>query len=726
LLILFILLPFLMGLMSPTASAQVPPQFVVLYAHSYGSSAILNALPQWTGQKAADLSKGLEFRLSPVLGESLEIQTSMTFTLYLRASGAFFGTVAAQVTELSKEGTETAVPGAKVDTQLSLTTTATPVTLGVGGLASYQFQEGSAIVLRINTNQTSGTGPALLVWDDAGTPTGLRIQVAAPTSADFHFVGQPSFGKIFQADSTGSQAVTIQAEVSDAIGVYRFISRSFELTAPNGSNFDFAVNAENNTDYSSLLSVTSRLSQGEWQVALFLRDLSGVNYSFNDHLWISPFYSLAIEAVGSDGTFLNNATLKVSLGTDANWSAITNASGWGTLSLPSTQVVGPLDLAIGWLGTQTLFRIDVVNATLQQLRLKLQVFDPTLRIIVGGLPLPVPVPLAGVTLYQKEPVQEVFTGVNGVASFKTIPAGNYTVRVDYFLVAYQFPLNVQTNGPTTITVPFPHRTISLTSAIAILAIASVALVRRRHGKLYPRDFGYFTELTQGGLPTTCFAMIPGNSGSGKSVLLNSLAAEHFASGKSIYITNTEYPQIIRDNILRLGVTNEENLGDKLIFIDAYSAIGGGLSKQEFSVTSHTDLTNLSLNITKCLDVAGPGADVYFDSLNALITALRIDYLINFLQSVAAKVKANGGKFCVTVGTGIEKSDLTKLEESSDCVIETELQESGGGQRRRLRIKKLRDRPYIDRWTRFQVQQGKGIIFLTRTKPPLPHTTDMEV
>ena len=718
-LILFILLPFLMG---PIASAQAPPHDVVLYGHSYGSSAILNALPQWTGQKAADLSKGLAFRLSPVLGESLEIQGAITFSLYLRASGAFFGNVVAQVTELSKEGTETVVPGARVATQISLTTMVTPVTLGVGGLANYQFQEGSAIVLRINANQTSGTGSALLVWDDAGTPTGVRIQVAFSTSVDLHFVGQPSFGKIFQADSTGGQVVRIQAEVRDAIGVYRFISRSFELTAPNGSKIDFAVNPENNTDYSSLLSVTSRLSQGEWQAAFLLRDVSGVSYSFTDHLWISPFYLLAIEAVGSDGTFLNNATLKVSLGTDANWSAVTNASGWGTLSLPSAQVVGPLNLTVGWLGTQTLFRIEVVPTTLQQqLKLQLQVFDPTVRIIMGGLPLPVPVPLAGVRLYQKGVVQETFTGADGVASFKTIPAGNYTVRVDYFFVAYQFPLNVQTNGPTIVTVPFPHRTISLMSAIAILSIASVVLVRRRHGKLYPRGFSYFTELTHGGLPTTCFAMISGNSGSGKSVLLNSLAAEHLALAKSIYITNTEYPHIIRDNLLRLGVTKEENLGDKLIFIDAYSAIGGGLSKEEFSVASHTDLTNLSLNITKCLEVAGPGADVYFDSLNALITALRIDYLINFLQSVAAKVKANGGKFCVTVGTGIERTDLTKLEESSDCVIETELQESGGGQRRRLRIKKLRDRPYIDRWTRFQVQEGKGIIFLTRSKPAaLPH------
>jgi hypothetical protein len=567
LLILFILFPFLMG---PIASAQAPPHYVVLYAHSYGSSAILNALPQWTGQKAADLSNGLAFRLSPVLGESLEIQTSIIFTLYLRASGAFFGTVAAQVTELSKEGTETAVPGARGDTQLSLTTIASPVTLGVGGLADYKFQEGSAIVLHINANQISGSGPALLVWDEGGTPTGLKIQAATPTSADLHFEGKPSFGKVFQANSTGGQVVRIQAQVRDAIGVYRFLSRSFELTAPNGSNIDFPVNVENSTDYSSLLSVTSRLSLGEWQVVLLLRDLSGGSYSFNDHLWISPFYPFAIQVRGSDGTFLNNATLKVSLGTDANWSAVTNASGSGTLSLPSTQVVGPLDLRIGWLGTQTLFRIDVVNATLHPTIIELQVFDPTIRIIMGGLPLPVPVPLAGVTLYQNasEALPEVLTGLNGDIKLKTIPAGNYTVRVDYLFVTYQFPLNVRTNGPTIVTVPFPHRTISLISAVAFLSLATVVMIRRRRGKLYPRSFGYFTELTQGSLPETCFIVISGNSGSGKSVLLNSLAAEHLALGKSIYITNTEYPHKTRENLLRLGVTEEDNLrGDKLIFID---------------------------------------------------------------------------------------------------------------------------------------------------------------
>jgi KaiC/GvpD/RAD55 family RecA-like ATPase len=305
-----------------------------------------------------------------------------------------------------------------------------------------------------------------------------------------------------------------------------------------------------------------------------------------------------------------------------------------------------------------------------------------------------------------------------------IPAGDYTVRVDYLLTSYQTSLHVDQNGTIIVPVPFPHRTITTAASIAIIALASVVLVRRKRGKLYPANFNYFAELTHGGLPEACFVVIAGNSGSGKTVLLNCLAAEHLASGSSIYITNTEYPDKIRESMMSLGAGKASDVKDPahLIFIDAYSAVGGGTSEEAFSVNSHTDLTNLGLNISKSLQSAGSGADVYMDSLNPLITALRIDYLINFLQTVAARVKANNGRLCVTVGAGIDPHDMTKLEESADCVIETYLQESGAGQTRRLRIKKVRGKPYIDRWTRFRVEQGKGIVFLTRKKTSNPATT----
>jgi KaiC/GvpD/RAD55 family RecA-like ATPase len=168
---------------------------------------------------------------------------------------------------------------------------------------------------------------------------------------------------------------------------------------------------------------------------------------------------------------------------------------------------------------------------------------------------------------------------------------------------------------------------------------------------------------------------------------------------------------------RLGIfEGRETDYEKIMFVDAYSAIGGTTSKEERSVSSHTDLTALGMEISKCLESTGPGTDVYLDSLTPIANVLRMDYLVNFLQAIAAKVKANDGKLCVTIGSGIEKGDLTKLEESSDLVIELQLQESGKGQRKRLRIKKLRDHPYDDKWVRFQVEGRRGIVFLTRTRP----------
>jgi hypothetical protein len=79
--------------------------------------------------------------------------------------------------------------------------------------------------------------------------------------------------------------------------------------------------------------------------------------------------------------------------------------------------------------------------------------------------------------------------------------------------------------------------------------------------------------------------------------------------------------------------------------------------------------------------------------STLFSSLRASYVVDFLQSVAGKVKANGGKLCVAVGTAIDKTELARFEETGDCVIET--QESKGGQTRRLRIKKLRGKPHIE-------------------------------
>ena len=714
--LLLLMTLFLLPLLTPSVGAQPTPHYVVLYAHSYGQTAILNALPQWSQQKAADISNPITFRLSPTLGDDLHIYGGITFTLYLRASVSFSGTIGIQVSELSQDGRESPVPNARApDNPLSLDTRIVPVTFGVG-IIDYQFHRGSSILLRIGVDQVFKSGAPLLVWDDSATPTNVRLPAISPTKTQLQFMGHPGFGHVFEADEEGFQTVRVDANVNDPFGVYRFNSITFKLTAPNGSITTSQVNPNNNTDYTSLYSTTVNLNEGEWQIGIILRDVSGDSYEAFDSLWVATFLPVLIHVIGSDNASLQQATLNVTFEDHGVWVSQTNETGWGTLSLPSSQIVGPLNITILWQGTETPSVLEIMGTPDNPPRflVTIQVYNPSIRVTLNGFPIPV----AHVTLTQVGIVHEIYTGPNGEADFRTIPAGNYTVRVDYLFATYETALNVHSNSLTTLSVPLPHRTILLVSSLAIIGLASTLVIRRRKSKLYPRSFSYFNDMTHGGLPETCFTAIIGDSGSGKSVLLNSLAGEHLASHKAIYITNTEYPEKIRENLVKLGVCKETDVQpDKLIFIDAYSAVGGSKSKEIFSIDSHTDLTNLGLNISKCLEVAGPAADVYLDSLNVLIPVLRMDYLINFLQSVAAKVKANSGKFCITVGSGLEKKDLTKLEEATDCVIETELQESGGGQRRRLRIKKLRDRPYNDHWVRFQVQESKGIILLTRSKPP---------
>jgi KaiC/GvpD/RAD55 family RecA-like ATPase len=213
-------------------------------------------------------------------------------------------------------------------------------------------------------------------------------------------------------------------------------------------------------------------------------------------------------------------------------------------------------------------------------------------------------------------------------------------------------------------------------------------------------------------------MIIGDSGSGKSVLMQSLAYQSLKSGRGcIYVTNVEVPSNVRTTAIMLGMdlTEYESEG-KLIFIDCYSSLSGTASKEKRSLASITDLTGLGILITRSIEEIGSTTDVYLDALTPLFTSLKTDYVLTFIESIGAKVKSYDGGLCTILGKSAEKETITRVEEVSDCVIETQLSESRTGQRRRLRVKKLRGHPYEDTWTRFTIT-NEGITFYTRKSPP---------
>ena len=213
-------------------------------------------------------------------------------------------------------------------------------------------------------------------------------------------------------------------------------------------------------------------------------------------------------------------------------------------------------------------------------------------------------------------------------------------------------------------------------------------------------------------------MILGPPGSGKTVTLESFVKLFLQEGRRcIYITNTGFPEEIRRSLRGFDVPVEEyEKEDRLIFIDCYSSVAGRASKERHFIESPGDLTRLGIEITACLESSPKGVDLFFDSLSQLLTYVKQDQLVTFINAVGARMKGNNGRFIYTVRSNIDAEILGVLEEASDCVIELLIRDLDGVQERNLRIKKLRGRRFSSRWIKFEVHPNKGVVFIIKYKP----------
>lgn len=662
------------------------------------------------------MSKRITFSLTPVLGEAIRMHGSLIYTLILNASAPSSGIVSVWLSELKLTGETVPVGGTNASNSVFLNNQTQTVVLGTIIPIDYEFVPGSAIQLNVLVATHSSVIP-YLVWGLPTNlsahllPTSVKIPFLNPTQAEIDIqTTQPRYGingTIMQANANCVCAkAKISATLTDAIGVYR-LTGSLIMTAPNGTTRQVRGFAA--SDYSLTYSYDTTLTPGFWSVDLHQLDPDGNSYSRGSGIWVTLFYEARIHVVDGSNESLQDAGLEVNdtIGQGTMWNATTDSAGNANLLLPSTDIVSPLNLTVTWQGGSFAEEIHVSSAT--SLLVRVPVYHFGIRPVMAGV---VPLPSVDVELWSRnKTIATNTTGLDGVARFKEFD-GNYGARIYYLWNEAECIIVVNSNEVILCDVPVPNWVTILVAIAAIATVVTViALFVRRRTKLQPAGFSYFDELTMGGLPDACFVIVTGNAGSGKSVLLESLASEHIKKGVDcVYVANTDFPSKIREHMATLGMQEQTAKTGRLVFIDSYSAISGTPTTERFHVSSHTDLTSLGFLITKCLEELGSGTDIYLDSATPILSSLRVDFVLNFLQSVAGKAKANGGKLCVTLGMGVDKTDITKFEEAADCTIETQVQESKTRQRRKMRVKKLRGKGYIDRWISFQIESGKGIVF----------------
>ena len=267
-------------------------------------------------------------------------------------------------------------------------------------------------------------------------------------------------------------------------------------------------------------------------------------------------------------------------------------------------------------------------------------------------------------------------------------------------------------------IPFPYNLIPYIVIGGVAASGGAAggiFYRRRKSKSYLIPFYHFNNLAGGGLTGGTVVTVEGNTGSGKTLLLEQLMGEDLRNARPcVFVSTADFPNNVRTNMKAMGVdvSGYEQSG-LLTFVDGYSAEAGQESHEKVFIPSLGDLTTLGIKISSVLPISFKGGSLYFDSLTPLASKARPESIVSFVQSVGAKVKGLYGKAFFTVGLGLDGTVQRQLEDTADCIVQMEAFEESGTRKRRLRITKFRAHKHQEGWALFTIEDGKGIIFYSK-------------
>ncbi len=222
-------------------------------------------------------------------------------------------------------------------------------------------------------------------------------------------------------------------------------------------------------------------------------------------------------------------------------------------------------------------------------------------------------------------------------------------------------------------------------------------------------FRGFYELMGGSLPDASSILIAGDPGSGKTTLAQQILYDELRRSRPcIIVTYDSFPSGILERMTQFGWDPRAyRLINKLDVVDCYSATAG---VTEGVVPHPFDLTNVSIHLTTVMERLGNyNVTILIDSLMPIFSETESKHAIGFVQSIAAKVKKNGGRMVATLSNGALSTELFhKAESLFDGVVELRMVEEHHSLHRYLLVRKMDRRQIIPRLIRYEIVDGEGI------------------
>ena len=243
----------------------------------------------------------------------------------------------------------------------------------------------------------------------------------------------------------------------------------------------------------------------------------------------------------------------------------------------------------------------------------------------------------------------------------------------------------------------------------VAVVGAVATVKRFDTTL--EGFQHLDQLMGGPLPRGASILLSGDAGSGKTILAYQLLHDELEAGRLCALLSYDaFPEDVQARMNEFGwdIVSPLRKG-RLKIIDCYSSLAG---QGEGAIKDPSDLTELNIQVTAFIGKAKGGpVTVVLDSLTPIFNGVDEKQAINFIQTIAAKVKKTGGLFIQTASKGAVSEDAAaKIRTMADGAIDLSIVRPHGKAHRFLSVVKMERRRVSSSLIPFEIDRSRGLMF----------------